>query len=96
MDHHLYALSHVLLSPGKFENSSLGEWSAGTDIHISGVLNSSNSSGSKHYLLMSLLQVDDVGSIIPLLEDVLLHGGLTVAGAQVGGSSQHLGDIIFL
>ena len=98
MAHHTGSLSVTchMVSPCKLENSSLGERSAGTNIHISWVLNCSNSSGSQNNLLMSLLQVDDVGSIISLLEDVLLHGGLAVAGAQVGGSSQHLGDIIFL
>merc|ERR1719251_521100 len=58
------------------------------------VLDSSNSPSSQDQLLPGLLQVDDVDAVGLLLEDVLLHGGLAVVRADVGGRSQHLGDVI--
>lgn len=82
--------------PGKLEDSPLGVRSAGTDKHILGVLNSSNGTGSQQDLLPGLLQVDDVDTIVLLLEDVLLHGGLAVVRPNVGGGGQHLGDVILL
>ena len=60
------------------------------------ILNSSNSPGSQDQLLPGLLQVDDVDAVSLLLEDVLLHRGLAVVRADVGGCSQHLGDVILL
>ena len=56
----------------------------------------SDSTRSKQKLLPGFLQVDDVNSIILLLEDVLLHGSLGVRRPEVGGGSQHLSDVIFL
>ena len=60
------------------------------------VLNGSNSPGGQDQLLPGLLQVDDVDAVGLLLEDVLLHRGLAVVGPDVGGGSQHLGDVILL
>ena len=65
------------------------------NIHLR-ILNSSNSPGSQDQLLPGLLQVDDVDAVGLLLEDVLLHRGLAVVRADVGGRSQHLGDVILL
>ena len=61
-----------------------------------GVLNGGDSPGSQDQFLPRLLQVDDVDAVGLLLEDVLLHRGLAVVGADVGGRSQHLGDVILL
>ena len=58
--------------------------------------NGGNGSGGQQKLLVGLLQVDDVATIVLLLVDVLFHGLLTVAGPDVGGSGQHLGNIILL
>ena len=66
-----------------------------TDVYL-GVLNGSNSPGSQDQLLPGLLQVDDVDAVGLLFEDVLLHRGLAVIRANVGGCSQHLGDVILL
>ena len=82
--------------PGELENSSLGVWPAGTDVHVQGILHGGNGSGGQQKLLVGLLQVDDVATIVLLLVDVLFHGLLAVAGPDVGGSSQHLGNIILL
>ena len=60
------------------------------------VLDSSNGPGGKNQLLPGLLQVDDVDTIGLLLEDVLLHRGLAVVRPDVGGGSQHLGNVILL
>ena len=65
------------------------------NVHL-GILDSSNSPGSQDQLLPGLLQVDDVDAVGLLLEDVLLHRSLAVVRADVGGRSQHLGDIILL
>ena len=64
-------------------------------IHLR-VLDGSNSPGSQDELLPGFLQVDDVDAVGLLLEDVLLHRGLAVVRADVGGRSQHLGDVILL
>ena len=61
-----------------------------------GVLDGSDSPGSQDELFPGLLQVDDVDAVGLLLEDVLLHRGLAVVRADVGGRSQHLGDVILL
>ena len=60
------------------------------------VLDSSNGPGGKNQLLPGLLQVDDVDTIGLLLEDVLLHRGLAIVRPDVGGGSQHLGNVILL
>ena len=60
------------------------------------VLDSSNGPGGKNQLLPGLLQVDDVDTIGLLLEDVLLHRSLAVVRPDVGGGSQHFGDVILL
>merc|ERR1719373_435467 len=80
--------------PGELEDSPLGVGSAGADVHILGVLNRGDGTGSEQDLLPGLLQVDDVDPVVLLLEDVLLHGLLAVVRANVGGCGQHLGDII--
>merc|ERR1719214_103422 len=80
--------------PGELEDSSLSVRSAGTDEHVSGVLNCGDSAGSQEDLLPGLLQVDDVDPVVLLLEDVLLHRGLAVVRPDVDGSGQHLGDVI--
>jgi len=79
----------------KLQNSPLSLWSVGNNKHILGVFNSCDSSGSEQKLLPGLPQVDDVDTILPLLEDVLLHRGLAVVRSDVRGSGQHLGDVIF-
>ena len=84
------------LSPGELEDGSLSVRSAGTDEHVSRVLNSGDSAGSQEDLLPGLLQVDDVDPVVLLLEDVLLHRGLAVVRPDVDGSGQHLGDVILL
>ena len=61
-----------------------------------GVLDGGDSPGSQDQFLPRLLQVDDVDAVGLLLEDVLLHRGLAVVRADVGGRSQHLGDVILL
>merc|ERR1719233_2462726 len=63
---------------GELEDSSLSGGPSGHHVHILWVLNSSNSTGSKDQLLPGLLQVNDVDTAGLLLEDVLLHGSLTV------------------
>ena len=83
-------------SPGELQHGPLGVGAAGADEHVLGVLNSGDGAGSEQDLLPGLLQVDDVDTIILLLEDVLLHGGLGVGRPEVGGGSQHLSDVIFL
>ena len=65
------------------------------NVHL-GILDSSNSPGSQDQLLPGLLQVDDVDAVGLLLEDVLLHRRLAVVRADVGGRSQHLGNVILL
>ena len=45
---------------------------------------------------MFYLEVNDVHTVVLLLEDILLHGGLRVIRTNVRGGSQHLGDVIFL
>merc|ERR1719445_1109724 len=69
--------------PGKLEDSTLGIWAAGDHIDVLRVLNSSNGPGGKNQLLLGLL-----------LEDILLHRGLAVVRPDVGGGSQHLGNVI--
>ena len=69
---------HYFQSPCKLENSPLSLGPVGNHKHIQGVLNSCDGSGSQLELLPSLPQVDDVDTILPLLEDVLLHRGLAV------------------
>merc|ERR1719400_3050741 len=78
----------------RLEDNTLGIGAAGNNKHILGVLNGSNSPGSQDQLLPGLLQVDDVDAVGLLFEDVLLHRGLAVIRANVGGCSQHLGDVI--
>merc|ERR1719400_2427124 len=78
----------------RLEDNTLGIGAAGHNKHILGVLNGSNSPGSQDQLLPGLLQVDDVDAVGLLFEDVLLHRGLAVIRANVGGCSQHLGDVI--
>ena len=85
-----------LSSPGELEHSPLGVGAAGADEHVLGVLNGGDGAGGEQDLLPGLLQVDDVDSIILLLEDVLLHGSLGVGRPEMGGGSQHLSDVIFL
>merc|ERR1719268_699957 len=80
--------------PGELEDSTLSIGAAGDHIDILWVLDSSNGPGSKNQLLPGLLQVDDVDTIGLLLEDVLLHRGLAVVRPDVGGGSQHLGNVI--
>merc|ERR1719362_950854 len=80
--------------PSELEDSSLSVGPAGTDEHISGVLNSRDGAGSQQDLLPGLLQVDDVDPVILLLEDVLLHRGLAVVRPDMDGGRQHLGDVI--
>ena len=41
-----------------------------------------------------LSQIDDVDPIGLLLEDVLLHGGLSFVGSDVGGGGQYIPDVI--
>ena len=96
LDHHSDHCLSPSVSPGKLEDSSLSVWPAGTDEHVSGVLNSGDGTGSQQDLLPGLLQVDDVDPIVLLLEDVLLHRGLAVVRPDVDGGSQHLGDVILL
>ena len=85
-----------LSSPGELEHGPLGVGAAGAHEHVLGVLNGGDGAGSEQDLLPGLLQVDDVDSIILLLEDVLLHGSLGVGRPEMGGGSQHLSDVIFL
>ena len=94
--HHDQVLALVLVLPGELEDGPLGVGSAGADIHVLGVLNRGDGTGSEQDLLPGLLQVDDVDPVVLLLEDVLLHGGLGVGRPEVGGGSQHLSDVIFL
>ena len=101
LDHHtesrtLGLQTDLFLLPGELEDSSLSVRPAGTDEHVSGVLNSGDSAGSQEDLLPGLLQVDDVDPVVLLLEDVLLHRGLAVVRPDVDGGSQHLGDVILL
>ena len=86
----------IVSSPGELQHGPLGVGAAGADEHVLGVLDSGDGAGSEQDLLPGLLQVDDVDTIILLLEDVLLHGGLGVGRPEVGGGSQHLSDVIFL
>ena len=85
-----------LSSPGELEHGPLGVGAAGAHEHVLGVLNGGDGAGSEQDLLPCLLQVDDVNSIILLLEDVLLHSSLGVGRPEMGGGSQHLSDVIFL
>merc|ERR1719192_2823262 len=80
--------------PGELEDGPLGVRSTGTDEHVSGILHSSDSTGSQQDLLPGLLQVDDVDPVVLLLEDVLLHGRLAVVRPNVDSGGQHLGDVI--
>ena len=61
-----------------------------------GVLDGGDSPGSQDQFLPRLLQVDDVDAVGLLLEDVLLHGGLTVVGADVGARRKHLRHVVLL
>ena len=70
--------------PGKLEDRSLSEGPAATDIHVSRVLHGGNNAGSQEDLLPGPLQVDDVDPVNLLLEHILLHGLLAVAGPNVG------------
>jgi len=81
--------------PGELEDGPLGVGAAGAHEHVLGILNGGDGASSEQDLLPGLLQVDDVDSIILLLEDVLLHGSLGVGRPEVGGGSQHLSDVIF-
>ena len=82
--------------PGKLEDRSLSEGPAAADNDVTGILHGGDSPGSQEDLLPGLPQVDDVDPVHLLLEDVLLHRLLAVARPNVGGSCQHLGDIILL
>ena len=86
----------IITSPGELEDGPLGVGAAGAHEHVLGILNGGDGASSEQDLLPGLLQVDDVNSIILLLEDVLLHGSLGVRRPEVGGGSQHLSDVIFL
>merc|ERR1719300_696916 len=68
----------------KLQNGSLSCWSCCDNIDVLGVFNSCNCTSSKLELLVGFL-----------LKNVLLHSGLAVVRPDVGGSSQHLGDVIF-
>merc|ERR1719445_117379 len=78
----------------ELEDSSLSGGPCGHHVHILWVLNSSDSTGSENQLLPGLLEINNVDTAGLLLEDVLLHGSLAVVGANVGGGSQHLSDVI--
>ena len=65
----------------------------GTDLRV---LDGGDGPGGEHQLLPGLLQVDDVDAVGLLLEDVLLHRGLAVVGADVRGGGEHLSDVILL
>ena len=95
LDHHRDQVLGLVL-PGELEDGPLGVGSAGADVHVLGVLNRGDGTGSEQDLLPGLLQVDDVDTIGLLLEDVLLHRGLAVVRPDVGGGSQHLGNVILL
>merc|ERR1719410_1310006 len=81
--------------PCKLKNSSLSVWSASNNIHILRVFNSCNCSCCQEKLLPSLLEVDDVHTIISFLEYILFHCCLAVLRPDMGGGSQHLSDVIF-
>ena len=86
----------TIFSPSELENGPLRVGPAGAHVHVRGVLHGGDGAGGQQNLLPTLLQVDDVDSVILLLEYVLLHGGFGVTGSNVGGGSQHLCDVIFL
>jgi len=79
---------------GELEHGALGVGPLGNYEHIGGVLNGSDGSGRKDELLPGFPEVDDVDAVRPSLEDVLLHSCLAVLRPDVGGGSQHLGDVI--
>merc|ERR1719310_249088 len=59
------------------------------------VFNCCNGSCCQEKLLPSLLEVDDVHTIISFLEYILFHCCLAVLRPDMGGGSQHLSDVIF-
>merc|ERR1719320_971810 len=73
----------------ELEDSSLSGGPSGHHVHILWVLK-----GSENQLFPGLLEINNVDTAGLLLEDVLLHGSLAVVGANVGGGSQHLSDVI--
>merc|ERR1719391_1152591 len=79
---------------GKLKAGTLGKGPASDDEYVGGVLDGGDGPGGQDHLLPGLAKVDDVYTISPLLEDVLLHGGLGVVRTHVGRSSQHLSDVI--
>merc|ERR1712020_595561 len=80
-----------MVGPGVTDDQKTGLTEGGLDLIGEG---SGGEPASQEDLLPGLLEVDDVDPVILLLEDVLLHGLLAVVRANVGGCSQHLGDII--
>merc|ERR1719153_949703 len=79
---------------GELEDSPLSLRPACDNINVHRVLHRGDGTRSKQKLLPGFLEVDDVHSISLLLPDVLLHGGLTVVGANVRGGGQHLGHVL--
>ena len=80
----------------EFQDSSLTVRPGGDDENVGGIFNGCDGTSGQHKLFPSLLQVDDMHTILTPLEDVLLHLHLGVVGSKVGGSRQHFGDIGFL
>merc|ERR1719474_41016 len=67
-----------------------------TESHLNLICKCSGCESScEEKLLPSLLEVDDVYTIISFLEYILFHCCLTVLRPDMGGGSQHLSDVIF-
>ena len=80
----------------ELQDSSLTVRPGGDNENIGGIFNGCDGTSGQHKLFPSLLQVDDVHTILTPLEDVLFHLHLGVVGSKVGGCRQHFGDIGFL
>lgn len=79
---------------GELEDSALTNGAARDDGDLLSVLNRSDGTGSEQNLLVSLVQVDEVGSISLALEDVCGHLPVHVLGTNVRVGQKQLGDVL--
>jgi len=79
---------------GKLDNGSLTNVFAADNANVLGVVDGGDDARSEHNLFPHLLDVENVGTALATLENVLLHLVLAVGVAQVHFGGQNFAGVI--